>query len=866
MDGDRLAGRRAPPTRGGLQCAGPGAEGCKVGREEGVRTVGGTTGAGSALMSDPAWSAEGEDLESSLRHCDHLSRLSARDPGGVARLPGTQDHSPCWTPRWGPIQLEPRSDLERISMPAGHPPGAASGGGDDAVGAAKAAEPPAADIPSAMPVPMAPTAPGQRARGGPRLHERPVVADADTPVDVFMMRALEAETAGRPGAPSPQRIRDTVAVLLELDPDRPASWFAAGAVVALAPEVTDPEWPGYRAPAGQCRIWQVLGNLTGLARSSPKRLAPFAAGNIDEVIEALGLPEAAEVAVDVVAALVQQDLPAAQTLLDRLPHRPGPARGLWEVVLDCCERMTDHADHKVAQDLCASLLRHQRSSATSPDLATRALLLMTRTARAQRAWGRATNHLAELESLSGGHPPELSRTVHWERALVAARLSDPGTVTPARPEKAGFLLRRLEPAEADLRKITARGPLHVQATYLLACLALARGDLSEARLCFGRATEQPPTGQDAELSLRCQLWRALLDFESEDPTTCAAATDVLVHALRSGIPVPPSEVENALACLLALDAPQAAEVLAAWAEHPQSGRISDQWLEEGLHAHPHLIDKASSLTRMVVPSRRIRFLGHALEIAARSANDDVVDKLLDQVDDELAASRGWHDWADILASSEQLAALIDRDGVWVDLCILNALVEGGLQTRRGQFLEALSRVAAQGPKGVDLDDLLDDLAQVEAPEVIESARAAWCRPDGVGRRLPAVVMSEFAPTAAPARRATICFVGGAEPEERAAHTARDLLRQRGVPAFADVTWHHPKWGSNWASKAEEIEAKYPDLDALVLMPLVRTNFGRRIRRTSGQSNVPWFPCTGKGAHSMANAVEAAALWAAQRAR
>lgn len=685
--------------------------------------------------------------------------------------------------------------------------------------------------------------------------------DAEVPLDVFLMQAVVSAVTGSPGTPSADRLREAVAVLLELDRRRPPSWFAVG-LVAAASEA-DLDWPGYPAPAGNCRTWQVLGLLTGLARSGSARLVPFVSNNLELVTRALRVPDAGPLAVDVAREMLGHDLLTARTLVERLPPFAGPARDVWEAALARCDLATSQSDHHEAQNLRTSLLRRHRTSATPQDLVVRALLQSSQHARGQRAWAQAERHLAAIEPPGEGlHGQAEVLPLRWEHALVSARLNDLATISPVRTEQGDFLTRRLECAEADLREVAAGDPTHAQAAYLLACLALARGDDGEARSCFERVVEHGQTGVPAALVARSQLWCALLELDAGDPAVCAGAAAALLHALRSGVPVAPAEVDNALASLVAMDAPEAADLLDALAELPRPVQVSDQWLTDGLRAHPDLIRSAGPLSRLVLPARRIRFLGDALELAARS-RADLVDGLLDLVDDELAASRGWHEWADILTSSEQLASLIDRDGIWVDLLILNALVEGGLGARRGQFLEVLTRVAAHGRRGVDLEDLIMELSAVEDPVVVEHLREHCTRTRDALTSAPVTTPPRPAEAG---DRVRICFVGGSERERRTGHAARRILDERGVTAFATVSWHHPGWGSNWAEEATAIESEYGDLDALVLMPLVRTNFGRRIRRTSGQSSVPWFACTGKGAHSMANAVEMAASWAAQRAR
>jgi len=50
----------------------------------------------------------------------------------------------------------------------------------------------------------------------------------------------------------------------------------------------------------------------------------------------------------------------------------------------------------------------------------------------------------------------------------------------------------------------------------------------------------------------------------------------------------------------------------------------------------------------------------------------------------------------------------------------------------------------------------------------------------------------------------------------------------------------------------------------VLMPFVRTELGRAVRRLCSEFGVPWVACTGKGYDSMERAIRTALQLAAER--
>lgn len=52
-------------------------------------------------------------------------------------------------------------------------------------------------------------------------------------------------------------------------------------------------------------------------------------------------------------------------------------------------------------------------------------------------------------------------------------------------------------------------------------------------------------------------------------------------------------------------------------------------------------------------------------------------------------------------------------------------------------------------------------------------------------------------------------------------------------------------GAKWTDTADRVEASYRHIEALVLMPFVRTNVGRQLRRTAGEHHIPWVACPGR---------------------
>ncbi|HSH58942.1 MAG TPA: hypothetical protein VK988_04740 [Acidimicrobiales bacterium] len=102
----------------------------------------------------------------------------------------------------------------------------------------------------------------------------------------------------------------------------------------------------------------------------------------------------------------------------------------------------------------------------------------------------------------------------------------------------------------------------------------------------------------------------------------------------------------------------------------------------------------------------------------------------------------------------------------------------------------------------------------------------------------------------------VIFVGGAERQEQCLADLDASIAAR-YNGMVSVDWFFPGWSANWYKAAERVEAAYEEADAVVLMTLVRTNFGRWVRRTAGEHGLSWVSCTGQGRGAMERAIDRA---------
>ncbi len=104
----------------------------------------------------------------------------------------------------------------------------------------------------------------------------------------------------------------------------------------------------------------------------------------------------------------------------------------------------------------------------------------------------------------------------------------------------------------------------------------------------------------------------------------------------------------------------------------------------------------------------------------------------------------------------------------------------------------------------------------------------------------------------------LIYVGGNETQAQYEEEIRNRL---GEWPGVEVHFYFPGWGAEWAGLMNELRTRIPEVDAVVLSFLVRTNFGRHVRKIC-DNHSPWFPCTGRGRKSIEESLRRASLWAA----
>ena len=103
----------------------------------------------------------------------------------------------------------------------------------------------------------------------------------------------------------------------------------------------------------------------------------------------------------------------------------------------------------------------------------------------------------------------------------------------------------------------------------------------------------------------------------------------------------------------------------------------------------------------------------------------------------------------------------------------------------------------------------------------------------------------------------IVYVGGNEKQAKIQMSVNEHV-QYCYGSLVTVEWVHIDWGANWPKDADRVDGFLDaGADAVVLLKLVRTGMGTRVRRSCGEHEVPWVSCQTGGQTSSMRAIDEA---------
>jgi hypothetical protein len=103
----------------------------------------------------------------------------------------------------------------------------------------------------------------------------------------------------------------------------------------------------------------------------------------------------------------------------------------------------------------------------------------------------------------------------------------------------------------------------------------------------------------------------------------------------------------------------------------------------------------------------------------------------------------------------------------------------------------------------------------------------------------------------------VLYIGGNETQE--AYQARLTSELSNAHPELGVDFYFPGWSSNWSSDWPKLRKMIEKSDVVVISPMIRTHFGRRLRAYCNAER-PWLPCCGRGYDSLKKSILRAAAW------
>lgn len=690
--------------------------------------------------------------------------------------------------------------------------------------------------------------------------EEHVASDDDllfTPLDQIMIRAIVETATETPGSHEANTIASAVAELVRLNSAKQQAWFHAGFGQVLCG--FEPDLPDF-ASNDERRSWFRFGRLTALLRLGVatdiveevqqnslaiKRIIsdPFRGRSITTGVISAELEAGADRHLVQMLEESTEDPHNFQKVFPRIYQRAReltndePAlsmrmfRALIRMAGSAIGLETVDGTYGSREDVVADLRRRESS-----------------VLRVDHRFSDASRVIRDAPT---GVSPWIAGLLATERGLIAAKVSHLSHLRwPESPEALAEQTSDLRRGAEDFRRAMDIDPEQHRASLLLGMIAMADGDYSDAGTLLTHA-ERGFAHDRASVADQLRTFSGalgavalLLAHEGSVPTTSAALT----NALESGL-VLPARLFNDAAFEMAFRDPDVAAQLVSTAINAKMPIAAFQGTLEAILDNSTDGPRAERLVEMFVtnpgidPSDRLDLHVHAICSALKHGSADV-DSLLESAEDFVVASAMDSlddEWSSQLMHNQVLHAFLGPDALFHRLGVL--LRRGELE-EASSIAERLFHRAASGDLDVAPEDLLEVLEMLGADEQeLERLR----------RRLGPVVTIDTGDILAPIK---VIFAGGNEVQQRY-RTSLDTQISETWGVSVGVKWVFPGWSSNWLPSAREIEGEYPTSDALIVSYFMRTNLGRRIRRTSGESRLPWIACAGHGRDAMFRAVQVA---------
>ncbi|HIO66515.1 MAG TPA: hypothetical protein EYN40_07475 [Planctomycetes bacterium] len=408
---------------------------------------------------------------------------------------------------------------------------------------------------------------------------------------------------------------------------------------------------------------------------------------------------------------------------------------------------------------------------------------------------------------------------------------------PRKKQTLSTYLERLGSQSDSFSKAAREGS--ATGTLAMAQLLLSENDLDEKSRSDAidlihqhRSSLENVRGRQ-QMTQQFRLVQSVLELRNIRTGSGNAACDRLLRLLNEGVEAPSDLLRECLETAALLDLSGTQKLAEYHLEHADPAEIARIPVEElGSRSHG-LLElfckrvKSSGLRKNEIWKVWKQILGAALN----STEDEraIAEEAIDSLEELALNSGGEHDEGLLDVFNQDLSPIWEEEDIAGARARLHEIAgnreDECAQLRR--LAEIKLRKGDEDASGVisRLRELNYDAGELESCEA----------------RLP---QGEIAEVEATALTGTILCVGGNETQKR----YEDQIRQNIGASHPDLRleFEYPGWSSNWHISLSRIEEKLNRFDGVVILKLVRTQFGRNLRKSIGEEGKIWQACTGHG--------------------
>ncbi|MFC1499959.1 hypothetical protein ACFL6T_02950 [Candidatus Zixiibacteriota bacterium] len=440
------------------------------------------------------------------------------------------------------------------------------------------------------------------------------------------------------------------------------------------------------------------------------------------------------------------------------------------------------------------------------------------------------------------------------------RLSD--VVLPLNSDEKGAFSSALEKGEVRYREALKCADQSVgHPRYCLGVLAICREEWQEAEDHLDEAViefqRNPGAYSHGDLHLRSKLYLAISICNTLHSERISRAADLIRQSCNKGICIPNYLVESTVAALAAYKRDLADETVTAILDTADNATLDI--LKKSEVASDSQPVASALLCRFRKSSRsRTKRAQDCLTVLPLLINQERIEEaeeVLDFLDESAEEGTLVDEFIDLILEPSRCEPAWDaEDCRWAGVRVF----EGAGRYREALPLleEAFHRVLSEAGYGAleDADALLDRIKGFGLPDKeykhlikrFEALRSdSEEKPERISSPGPVHVL----------------VAGGNETQARYDDRIHKELAEQ-YPAIS-VEFFHTGWSSNWMPMFEQIMQHQKEADAVVIISLIRTNLGRKIR---ANCEVPWRTCGGSGKKAIMNSILNAAAAVSERQR